>query len=272
MKCFQALEDMSLALDGRLDSAERKLLAEHLRGCGCCRHDYRSLRQAMSLASEVRTHSVSPGFREDLFRRIEAGEGTPIGAIREYVPFAAKVRFTLLGAAAAALVLLAAGYFLPGGPIWRARQVDVVMKGQPVGTEPTAGMLVQGGLRPMTELVGNAVHETRLAVDDLRQAAYRLQGQPPERAIPELRVFAVQARERAHFVRALAHPWAAKDAMQELDEWTRYLTGVSELPLETPVALFRQRLEPVMREPFSLWIEIKDGKASVVRQPDPPRR
>src|SRR5262249_32247088 len=51
---------------------------------------------------------VSRDFRESLFERIGAGEGTPPAVFQETVPLPTKIRYVLTGAAAAALVLVGA--------------------------------------------------------------------------------------------------------------------------------------------------------------------
>jgi hypothetical protein len=117
MNCANARHDMSRSLDRRLDAVAQRELAEHLMRCEPCKREYHGLRKAMEYVQLATPMRVSPGFRDKLFRRIEAGEGTPDGALRPIIPLRDKVRFFLVGAAAAALILLAAGYFLQGGAL-----------------------------------------------------------------------------------------------------------------------------------------------------------
>ena len=119
MNCTKARHDMSRSLDRRLDAVAQRELAEHLMRCEPCKREYHGLRKAMEHVHLAQPQRVSAGFRDKLMRRIESGEGTPEGALRPIIPLRDKVRFFLVGAAAAALLLLAAGTFLPFGPMAR---------------------------------------------------------------------------------------------------------------------------------------------------------
>jgi len=115
MHCHQAEHLLSLNLDGRLSSGQRQLLSRHLAGCGSCRDLDRELMSARELVLSLPMQRVSSGFREELWQRIRAGEGSPEATFREPVPLAAKVRYFATGAAAAAVLLLAAN-LLRGRP------------------------------------------------------------------------------------------------------------------------------------------------------------
>ena len=56
---------------------------------------------------------MSENFRESLWERVQAGEGTPDAVFREPVPLFAKLRYALTGAAAAAAALLCVTWFGP---------------------------------------------------------------------------------------------------------------------------------------------------------------
>lgn len=81
---------------------------DHVAACPACAEFWRELQAAQALAVRLPRHRVGAEFREQLFDRIQAGEGTPPAVFQEAVPFAAKIRYTLTGAAAAAAVLVAA--------------------------------------------------------------------------------------------------------------------------------------------------------------------
>jgi hypothetical protein len=81
---------------------------EHANGCAACGLFWSELQAAQRLTLRLRQPSVGDDFRERLWDRIHAGEGTPEAVFREPVPMWTKVRYTLTGAAAAAAVLVGA--------------------------------------------------------------------------------------------------------------------------------------------------------------------
>ncbi len=113
MNCRTAHYELSLCLDGRLASGKRALLMEHVDGCPPCAAMWKELQAAQSLALRLPKQRVSSGFRDQLWERIQSGEGTPEAVFREPVPLASKVRYILAGAAAAAAVLLALDVLQP---------------------------------------------------------------------------------------------------------------------------------------------------------------
>ncbi len=114
MRCSQAEQLLSMNMDGRLASGQRRVLAEHLERCARCQATERDLGGARELALGLPMQKLRDGFREELWERIRAGEGSPDAVFREQVPTGAKLRYFATGAAAAGLLILAANYLRPG--------------------------------------------------------------------------------------------------------------------------------------------------------------
>ncbi len=107
MNCTTCRFELSQCLDGRLPSGRRTVVMEHAENCAGCGSFWAELQAAQQLTLQLRRPRVSAEFREALWQRIQAGEGTPDAVFREPVPMLAKVRYALLGAAAAAAALFA---------------------------------------------------------------------------------------------------------------------------------------------------------------------
>lgn len=72
MRCQRARKNISLAMDGRLDAAERRALDEHLRACPSCRewdHEQSWLRGLVRAPQSV---APSSGFHAGLMARVAA--------------------------------------------------------------------------------------------------------------------------------------------------------------------------------------------------------
>src|SRR5688572_9620068 len=113
MNCSTCRYELSQCLDGRLPSGRRSLVMQHVEQCRDCSDFWNELQAAQQLILQLPREHVGSGFRDQLFERIRAGEGTPDAVFREPVPLWAKVRYAFTGAAAAA-VLLAAALWLRG--------------------------------------------------------------------------------------------------------------------------------------------------------------
>jgi len=111
MNCTTCQYELSMCLDGRLPSGRRTVVMHHVDECERCATFWSELQAAQKLALLLPRERVSEGFREQLWERIRAGEGTPEAVFHEPVPLLAKVRYVLTGAAAAAVVLLCARLF-----------------------------------------------------------------------------------------------------------------------------------------------------------------
>lgn len=81
---------------------------DHVAACESCDRFWRELQAAQALVLRLPRPRVNHDFRDQLFERIQTGEGTPPAVFHEPVPLAMKVRYTLTGAAAAAALLMAA--------------------------------------------------------------------------------------------------------------------------------------------------------------------
>jgi hypothetical protein len=107
MNCNTCRYELSQCLDGRLPSGRRAVVMQHLTECEVCASFWSELQAAQQLTLQLPKEHVSEGFREQLWERIRAGEGTPDAVFHEPVPLLTKARYALTGAAAAAAVLLA---------------------------------------------------------------------------------------------------------------------------------------------------------------------
>lgn len=124
MNCRTCQHELSEYLDGRLASGRRTQVLDHLAACDECTRAFAELQLAQTAAQRLPRHRTGSDFRDRLFARIEAGEGTPPAVFREPIPLLAKVRYTLSGAAAAAALVVVASLLrdrdavetLPSGP------------------------------------------------------------------------------------------------------------------------------------------------------------
>lgn len=107
MNCNTCRYELSQCLDGRLPSGRRAVVMQHLTTCEVCASFWSELQAAQQLTLQLPKEHVSEGFRDQLWERIRAGEGTPDAIFHEPVPLLTKARYALTGAAAAAAVLLA---------------------------------------------------------------------------------------------------------------------------------------------------------------------
>jgi hypothetical protein len=106
MNCNTCRYELSQCLDGRLPSGRRQTVLAHAEACDPCGRFWEELQSAQRLALSLRPTSVSGDFRDGLWERVQAGEGTPDAVFHEPIPLATKVRYTLSGAAAAAALLI----------------------------------------------------------------------------------------------------------------------------------------------------------------------
>ncbi|MCA8957611.1 MAG: zf-HC2 domain-containing protein [Planctomycetes bacterium] len=106
MSCSRYQLELSQCLDGRLASGRRLEVLAHASACPRCSSAWEEMQSTQSLVLGLPEHRVGPRFRETLWARIHAGEGSPEILLQEPVGVATKVRYGLLGAAAAAVVLL----------------------------------------------------------------------------------------------------------------------------------------------------------------------
>lgn len=114
MHCNTCRYELSQCLDGRLPSGRRAVVMQHVDGCATCAAFWAELQAAQQLSLQLPRQRVSEGFRDQLWERIRAGEGTPAAVFHEPVPMLTKARYALTGAAAAAAVLLLATWLRDG--------------------------------------------------------------------------------------------------------------------------------------------------------------
>lgn len=197
MSCHRYQSQLSLNLDGRLSSARRESLMQHVDSCDVCSRFWNELQAAQRLAMRLPQQQVSADFRSSLFERIHAGEGTPEAVFREPIPTTTKVRYLLSGAAAAAALLLV--FDLWRGPI---DNQDFNVGG---GTEQVAD---NGGpgtfLRPLSpaSLAEISAQTVAHGVNDLRQRQRSLSNRLASEPLPQLRQ---QMEPKLRALRGSAH-------------------------------------------------------------------
>lgn len=130
MNCNNSRYELSQCLDGRLPSGRRVVVMEHVAQCRECETFWNELQAAQQLVLQLPREQVGEHFREQLWQRIRAGEGTPDAVFHEPVPFAAKIRYALTGATAAAVVLIGV-LALPSDATPKQEQADLVADSTP---------------------------------------------------------------------------------------------------------------------------------------------
>lgn len=115
MNCNTCRYELSQCLDGRLPSGRRTVVMQHADECAECGTFWAELQAAQRLTLQLPRTRVSADFRDSLWERIKAGEGTPAAVFREPVALVTKVRYALTGAAAAAVVLWGAMWLRADG-------------------------------------------------------------------------------------------------------------------------------------------------------------
>lgn len=109
-------QELSLHIDGRLPSGRREQLLDQLDDDQGAARLLEEMEHAQELARSLPPSQVGSGFTEGLWQRIRSGEGTPEAVFREPLPWIVKARYVALGAAAAAALLVAAGFVVDA---WR---------------------------------------------------------------------------------------------------------------------------------------------------------
>ena len=102
MSCRNHQEELSRCLDGRLPSHARARVMGHIAQCSGCARFWEELKAAQEIVLGLPQAKVGSHFRDDVWQRIQSGEGAPDTIAQEPVPVLTKVRYGLLGAAAAA--------------------------------------------------------------------------------------------------------------------------------------------------------------------------
>ncbi|MHC4078057.1 MAG: anti-sigma factor family protein [Planctomycetota bacterium] len=137
MSCRSYQEELSRCLDGRLQSHARARVMDHAARCSHCARFWEELKGAQELALGLPQAKVGPHFRDDVWQRIQAGEGAPDSIAQEPVPALTKVRYGVLGAAAAAVFILAVHYGVGNSPvIQESPEVDPVATNTTDATKP----------------------------------------------------------------------------------------------------------------------------------------
>jgi hypothetical protein len=116
MNCRTCHYELSQCLDARLPSGRRALVMQHVAECERCAQFWAELQAARELALRLQRHRPGPDFREQLFARIQTGEGTPPAVFQEHVSVTTKIRYAMTGAATAAAALLVFTLTRAGAP------------------------------------------------------------------------------------------------------------------------------------------------------------
>ena len=111
MSCQNYQLELSKCLDGRLSSARRREVMAHTDHCPRCALAWEEMQEAQSLVFRLEQPSVSAGFRTAVWDRVQSGEGTPEVLLNERISWATKCRYGMVGAAAAALLLVTYSYW-----------------------------------------------------------------------------------------------------------------------------------------------------------------
>ena len=105
MSCNRFQLDLSRCLDGRLPGARRTEVMAHVDRCAECEQVWADMQAAQSLVFGLEQPQVRADFREHVWSRIRSGEGAPEVLLSEPIQIWSKVRYGLIGAAAAAVFL-----------------------------------------------------------------------------------------------------------------------------------------------------------------------
>lgn len=106
MSCRRYQEELSLNLDGRLPGTRRAAVLAHVDTCAKCAQVWDELQSTQSLLFDIEPPIVSPRFRDQVWDRIHAGEGSTEILLQEPISTGTKLRYGLVGAAAAALFVV----------------------------------------------------------------------------------------------------------------------------------------------------------------------
>jgi hypothetical protein len=159
MNCSSCRYELSQCLDGRLPAGRRAIVMQHAGDCTGCGTFWAELQAAQQLTLQLRRPRVGSDFRESLWQRIQAGEGTPEAVFHEPVPLVAKLRYALTGAAAAAAALLCAMWLAPDDAV----HVQPVASAEPAPSKVTPN---GGGLASTGGVVPRVWHQEPPVVDD----------------------------------------------------------------------------------------------------------
>jgi len=89
----------------------------HIAQCSGCARFWEELKAAQEIVLGLPQAKVGSHFRDDVWQRIQSGEGAPDTIAQEPVPVLTKVRYGLLGAAAAAAFIVAVHYSVGSSPV-----------------------------------------------------------------------------------------------------------------------------------------------------------
>lgn len=159
MNCNTCRYELSQCLDGRLPSGRRAQVLAHAEHCDACGQFWLDLQAAQKLTLSLRSDEVGPTFREGLWERIHAGEGTPDAIFAEPVATWTKVRYVMTGAAAAAALLVGVSLLRPAPPrapasTERADATSTQARTEPAPEADRVGLQLRG---PTTTYTQNAL-------------------------------------------------------------------------------------------------------------------
>ena len=256
MSCQSYRHELSRCLDGRLASSARARVMDHVGACSGCARFWNELKAAQELALNLPLARTSGDFRDDVWQRIQAGEGAPDHIMEEPVPAMTKMRYGLIGAAAAAVFILAVHFGFGGegnpipdepGPVAR---IDPPIRGNQPEIDPNVIPTIPTGptgpainvLNPQSLAVQTADQVQSAARSLNRRSRYitRIEQLEP-RMLPELRT---QIRRLHNGVKLLEHlrnkGWVKVDNAKARDCLTHARTLLQfEDDLDKPERLLR---------------------------------
>jgi hypothetical protein len=173
MRCKQAEYLLSLDLDGRLPQSKRQAMSRHVAGCAPCTTVRTELERAREVVLGLPVQRTGAAFRSGLWRRIESGEGSPDAIFRDPVPLPTKVTYLALGAAAAAVAILAFNLWGGRKPVARSDEAGVpaIAKSD---ARPTPGQLQPRGREPFSVVALTPDRLADLVTENYSQSVQRL--------------------------------------------------------------------------------------------------
>jgi hypothetical protein len=147
----------------------------HVDKCSGCARFWGELKAAQELVLGLPQAKVGSRFRDEVWQRIQSGEGAPDTIAQEPVPVLTKVRYGLLGAAAAAAFILAVHYGVGRSPAIQEREVanTTTDATQPVDTPPPIATPTVTDLTP-ANLAARTAEQVSLAARSLRNRSKNL--------------------------------------------------------------------------------------------------
>ncbi len=105
MRCSDAMEKISLYIDGELNEAEAEALLAHLEGCKACKREYEEIKSLVDSLRDLDEIELPPGYHEELMKKIASANVVSFPSDKKEMK---THRWRKYSTAAAALILLLA--------------------------------------------------------------------------------------------------------------------------------------------------------------------